>query len=490
MRVNVASCLSLLLLVASFGAGAQQSVPPADKPAAEAAKTAAAPLLEAEVLASSAQHFPGILKSLAEQRAAVGRTVEVLGAFDTVFSADGFDRADGFFDGRVIGGEVKQPFREFGGEVYGGYGVSRGDFPIYEDQAFTAEDGTAKVGVMFSLLRDRAIDTRRANLVDAELGLVQADLELMLTRVGVQQRALRAYWRWVAAGHQLVVYNELLQLALDREDGLRRQVRDGSRAAIFITENAQNITRRRSLALNAQRDFRAAAFDLSFFLRDNDGETRLPPAARLPGLERISSVPMPDSGGAIDRSLALRPELLIIDAALGRAQQRIALSENELKPRLDLNLEYSNGLGDEGEGGPSKNSEDVIVGLTFTVPLQRREAKGRLAQARAKRDALAFERQRLEDQIELELQNILLDLDVARDLAGLARLEMEQAETMREAERQRFENGASDFFLVNLREEAEANARIRYFAAQREAHVARANYDAATVNLPQLGITP
>jgi len=489
VRVRAIFSWCLLLALASSDASAQVGMPAADADAVAVAP-AATPLLEDEVLASSAQHFPGILKSLAEQRVALGRTLEVEGAFDTVFSADGFSRTEGFYDGRVIGGEVKQPFREFGGNVYGGYGISRGDFPIYEDQEFTAEDGTAKLGVLFSLLRDRAIDQRRANLVDAQLGLVQADLELMLTRVGVQQRALRAYWNWVASGYQLEVYRELLQLALDRDAGLRQQVKDGSRAAIFITENAQNITRRRSLTLNAERDFRAAAFELSFFLRDAAGETLLPAADRLPGPQQIASVPMPDSGGAVERSLAVRPELLIIDAALGRAQQRIALSENELKPRLDLNLEYSGGLGDPGEGGPSKNSEDLIVGFTFTVPLQRREAKGRLAQARAKRDALQFERQRLEDQIELELQNILLDLDVARELAGLAKLEMEQAQTMREAERQRFENGASDFFLVNLREEAEANARIRYFAAQREAHVARANYDAATVNLSQLGLRP
>ncbi len=489
------SCLAALLLSVS----ALVSLPVAAQPVVDSAATVAVdgdtgaaplPLLQDEVLASSAQHFPGILKSLAEQRIALGRTQEVEGAFDTVFSADANSRAEGFYDGRYVDGTIKRPFREFGGNVYGGYGISRGDFPIYEDENFTAEDGSLKLGVLFSLLRDRAIDPRRANIVDAQLGLEQADLELMLTRVGVQQRALRAYWSWVAAGHQLAVYNELLQLALDREEGLRQQVRNGSRAAIFITENAQNITRRRSLALNAQRDFRAAAFSLSFFLRDGAGETMVPSASRLPGLDKIRSVPMPDSGGAVDRSLALRPELLIIDAALGRAQQKIALSENELKPRLDLNLEYKSGLGDDGEGGPSKSSEDLMVGFTFEVPLERRRAKGRLAQARAKREALEFERQRLEDQIELELQNILLDLDVARELAALAKLEVEQAQTMRNAERKRFDSGASDFFLVNLREEAEANARIRYFAAQREAHVARANYDAATVNIAELGISP
>lgn len=447
-----------------------------------------APLLPDEVLASSAQHFPGILKSLAEQRVALGRALEAEGSFDTVFSSDGFSRLNGFYDGRVAGAKVKQPFREFGGNLYGGYSVSRGDFPLYEDENFTSTDGTLKVGALFSLLRDRAIDSRRAGIVDARLALREAELELMLTRVGVQQRALSAYWNWVASGRQLAVYEELLELAIDRETGLRQQVEDGSRARIFLTENAQNITRRRSLTVNARRDFRAAAFELSYYLRDAAGNTRMPHPARLPPGESVRALSAPEPVLAVEQSLARRPELLIIDTALERAQQRIALSENELMPQLDFNVEYAYGLGDQGEGGPSRDSEDVIVGFSVSVPLERRFAKGRLQQARARRDALEFERRQAEDQIELELRNILLDLDVAAELAGLARQEVRQAEEMREAERQRFEQGASDFFLVNLREEAEANARIRYFAALREERVARAAYDAATVNTERLGL--
>ena len=473
---------SLLLLLLAFALGGQaQEVPQAER-------AAVGPLLPEEVLASSAMHFPGILKSLAEQRVALGKALEAEGAFDTVFSGDGFNRLNGFYDGRVAGADVTRPFREFGGNLYGGYSISRGDFPIYEDEYFTSTDGTVKVGALFSLLRDRAIDSRRAGIVDAQLGLQKAELEVMFTRVGVQQRALRAYWSWVAAGQQLEVYNELLQLALDREAGLRQQVEDGSRARIFLTENAQNITRRQSLVLNARRDFRAAAYELSYYLRDSVGATQVPAPTRLPPPGMIETVAMPGEEEEASLSLKRRPELLILDTSLDRVKQRIALSENELLPRLDLNLEYAYGLGDQGEGGPSKDSEDFIVGFTVSVPLERRFAKGRLAQARAQRSALEFERQRLEDQIELELQSILLDLDAARELSVLAEREVDQAEIMRAAERKRFEEGASDFFLVNVREETEANARIRYYAAQRAAHIARANYDAATVNLDELGI--
>lgn len=471
----------LLLLVLHAVAGTARG---AETPAGPALQ----PLTAREVLASSAEHFPGILRSLAEQRAALGKTLEAQGDFDIVFSSDGFNRLDGFYDGRVAGAGVKRPFREIGGNLYGGYSISDGNFPVYEDEYFTGANGTLKIGALFSLLRDRAIDPRRAGLVDARLNLQKASLEVLLTRVGVQQRALQAYWNWVMAGQQLVVYKELLQLAEVREAGLVRQVQDGSRARIFITENAQNITRRQSLTLNAQRKFRVAALDLSFYLRDNSGQTLVPAPDRLPKGSEESSAITPLVEEQLEETLARRPELLILDTALQRARQRILLSENEMKPRLDLNLEYAHGFGGPGEGGISKNTEDFIIGFQVEVPLERSQARGRLARARARHRALQFERQQLEDRIEIELRNILLDLRTAEDLVALARREVEQARIMREAERKRFEQGASDFFLVNLREEAEANARIRFFASQREVRIARVNYDAAIVNLEKLGI--
>ena len=138
---------------------------------------AADPLLPTDVLQASESHFPSILKALADRRAAEGRVTESLGAFDIVFSADGFDRAAGFYDGTALGGKVLKPLRPLGGQLYGGYSLSNGDFPIYEDENFTNNGGTAKLGVLFSLLRDRDIDARRFGQIDAELALRQADLE-------------------------------------------------------------------------------------------------------------------------------------------------------------------------------------------------------------------------------------------------------------------------------------------------------------------------
>lgn len=449
------------------------------------------PLLVEEVLRASGKHFPSILQALAGRQIAQGRVTESLGAFDVVFAADGFDRMNGFYDGTALAGKVIKPLRPMGAQLYGQYALSNGDFPIYEDENFTNTGGTAKLGVLFSLLRDRDIDARRFGQIDAELAFQQADLEVLLTKVGVQQRALGAYWRWVAAGQQLSVYESLLAIALAREDGLETEVSSGRRAAIFIIENKQNITRRQTLATAARRDFRIAANQLAFFLRDENGEPLQPATSRLPAQQQFGPLPELPSAESLDVTALLeqRPELRILQTGAERALQKIAASENELKPRLDLNLELAEGFGTIGEGGASRDSTDAIVGFTFSVPLERRQAKGRITQARAQLESLRQERRRVEDQVEIELRNILLELDIARQLMALAEQDVDLSETMRRAEVRRFEQGASDFFLVNIREETAADARVRFYTAYRRTRVAQANFDAATVNLPRLGIT-
>ncbi len=448
-------------------------------------------MLSAEdVLASSAVHFPTILEALAERRGADAALLEAEGAFDLVFGADGSSRTAGFYDGSVIDSGVRQNFGPLGSSAYVGYRLSDGTFPIYEDANYTNDRGELKVGVLFSLLRDRDIDDRRFRRTDARLAIREASLDLLLTRVGVQQRALAAYWRWVTAGRQLEVFDTLLAIALERESGLVEQVRSGALAEIFLVENGQNITRRQRLAASARRDFQSAGLALSFYYRDENGEPQLPVADQMPPTAPIGEFELlaVGAGPGAMTSIMQRPELAILSTAIERAQNRIALAENSMKPRVDLNFELSHGLGSIAEGGPSRDSTDAAMRLSFSVPLQRRAARGRIAREHAEVEILE-QRERLQlDRLEVEVQDIVLALDVAEELLRLAEQEVDQAETMRDAEQQRFESGASDFFLVNIREERAADARIQYLAADLERRIARINFDATTMDLERLGV--
>ncbi len=449
-----------------------------------------APLQVDDVLSASAAHFPLILKSLAAQRVAAGKALEAEGSFDVVFDAGGFSRTSGFYDGTVANGRVRQRIRNLGADVYASYSISDGIFPIYEDINYTNTGGAAKVGVMFALMRDREFDRQRFDVADAQLDLQEADLDLLLTRVGVQQRAQIAYWRWVTLGRQLRIYENLLRIARERQTGLEEQVRQGARANIFLTENLQNITRRQTLVTAAEKDLAIAANNLAIYYRDENGTPVAPAQEQLPPGEAISEI---GSLANVDQlaltdALAKRPELQLLRNAIQREQNRIALAKNNLKPRLDLGVEVKQPFGAVGDGGVSRDTTDTIVGFTFSVPFQRSSERGRLQRSEAMLDAKREEQRLAEEQIQIELRNVLIDLRTSRDLLLLAAQEVQQSEIMRAAELRRFTSGASDFFLVNVREEVAADARIKLLQAELDTRVSRTNFDAATVDLGRLGL--
>lgn len=440
-----------------------------------AAAQGSGPLTLDEVLRSSAAHGPQIIEALARVRQAEGRALTADGAFDTVFDADAQSRVAGYYDGSYVETRATRPLTGNGGQLYGGYRVSRGTFPIYEDKAYTDRLGELKIGGLFSLLRDRAIDERRGRARLAAGDLDVARLEREMVAIGVQARAIAAYQNWATAGLRLATYRALLALAEERRGGIARQVQLGARPQILLTENEQNIVRRRALVVRTEQEFAAAANSLSFFLRDAAGDRVTPSADRLPAALPTFRARRPV--GAVDR-----PDLRTLTARVDQSLVRLALAENELKPRLDLRGELAYDLGRTGLGGRSRDGEEAIVGMRFAVPLQRRQAKGRIAEARAEIDGLRTRERLVTEQIAVEVGGIVIAVDGAEKTAALAEQEADLADRMAAAERRRFELGASDFFLLNLREEAAADARVRRLDAQARAALAAADLAGATAD--------
>jgi outer membrane protein TolC len=437
-----------------------------------------------EVLASSRQHTPQVLEAIARVRAAEGRRLATDGAFDIVFKGDADSRLGGFYDGKSLGASVTRPLQTMGGELYAGYRVSDGRFPVYEDERFTNQLGELKAGVVFALLRDRLIDDRRfaRNVADVDIELARN--EQLMIAIGVQRRAMDAYGTWVAIGLRLEVLRALLALAEGRQDGLRGQVARGMKPTILLVENDQNILRRKALVVEAEQALSIAATRLSLYLRDETGLPVTPPPGRLPSALPPAPVPSDDA-----RTLAAaRPDLKAIDLRMQQARERLALTRNSALPRLDLVLETSRDFGDIGAGGRSRSGTDPRIGLQFSVPLQQRSAKGQLAATEAELDAQGLRRRQLEDQIGIELETIQTDIDATHRVVELALAEQGRATQLAAAERRRFELGASDLFLVQIREEAEASARIRAIESAWRETQARAELAAVTADLPALGL--
>jgi outer membrane protein TolC len=447
-----------------------------------AAPAAAAPLTLDEVLASSARSQPQIVEALARVRQAQGRALTAEGAFDTVFDVDARSRVAGFYDGSVVDARVTRPLTANGGYLYGGYRASRGDFPIYEDQAFTNRFGELKVGGLFSLLRDRLVDERRTRRTLAAADVDVARFEAQAVGIGVQRRAIDAYQAWVAAGLRLRTYRDLLELADTRRGAIARQVQLGARANILLTEADQNLVRRRALVVRAEQDLAVAANSLSLFFRDEQGKPVTVTADRLPAdAEALAALDRVRAAGA-----GSRPDLAAILTRVEQAVARLALAENDLRPRLDVRGEAGKDVGEGGTGGRSRTPFEAIVGVRFSVPLENRAARGRVAEAKAEIDALQIRSRFLREQIAVEVEGIVIAIDAAERLALAAAKEQVLADRLAAAERRRFELGSSDFFLVNQREETATDAAVRLIDARARIAAAQAELAAATGDLASL----
>lgn len=440
-----------------------------------------------EVLRVSARAAPQIVEALARERAAEGRALSAAGAFDTVFEVDGRSRALGYYDGTVVAGRATRPLTGNGGYVYGGYRVSRGNFPIYEDENYTNRLGEVKVGALYSLLRDRLVDERRTRQTVAAADIDIARFERESVVIGVQRRAIDAYQNWVVAGLRLAAYRDLLNLSESRRGAIARQVELGARPEILLAENDQNLVRRQALVVRAEGDFEAAANALSLYYRDAAGEPVLVGAERLPAdATALTGV----VAAAVANFAQRRPDLQVLLAKIDQGSAKLALAQNDLRPRLDLRGEVGKDVGEEGLGGRSRTPLEAAVGFRFSIPLQNRAARGRLAEARAEIDALQARSRFLRDQIATEVEGITINVGAAERLAAIAEQERMLAERLANAERRRFELGSSDFFLVNQREETANDARVRLIDAQARIAAARAELAAATADRGALGLEP
>ncbi len=92
-----------------------------------------------------------------------------------------------------------------------------------------------------------------------------------------------------------------------------------------------------------------------------------------------------------------RPELANFRLALERAANRVELRRNDLfsrgwRPRSKC----LDGIGEIGS--PTGNTAGALVGVTFSIPLQRREAQGRLQRAEAELRETELRQRRTADQ--------------------------------------------------------------------------------------------
>lgn len=441
----------------------------------------APPLTEDDVVRSVAEQYPPMLAALIERDIAAGRLRSALGAFDFQVFAKVFGNPTGYYEQGTVDVGFEQFTGIWGSTIYGGYRLNRGDtLPDY-DKNRTEKGGEPRVGFRLPLLKDGRIDSKRAAVEKARLDRELADPSIQRQQLDFLRAAAVAYYGWLGAGQRWKLAEDLLRVAQERARALAGQLAVGLVAPLTITDNERLVVSRSLAVVQARRRFEAAALTLSLFLRDAESRPVVAGRERLP--DRIPTTgprPVEDSTRDLDAALRQRPELRRFELALEKARVDVKLARNQMLPNLDAGVVVSDDLGDQ----PYKDlaQTELQVGLEFRMPLQRREARGRIEEFEGQVEQLLAQQRFARERIAAEVADARSALTAAHEQVIQAARNVFLAGELEEAERERFRAGASDLLAVQIREQAAFDAQVLEVDSRMDYFRAAADLAAATAS--------
>jgi outer membrane protein TolC len=459
-------------------------------PAAAVVPTEKPPLKLEEVLAGVERQYPPFLAALIEQDIVNGRARSARGSFDTTLSVSVTDQTNGYYDGEYGRAVLEQPLSFWGGSVYGGYRLSSGYLPNYNKER-TASGGQVIAGIKLPLLRDGTIDARRVKLKQALIDEQLADPYILRQRLDFVRAATIAYYNWVAMGRRMLLAEELLRIAKDRQSAIGELIAHGSTPPIVRVDNERLVISRNLALVQARRRFEAAAIELSLFHRSaDDAQPVVVTRDRLPKeFPVVAAYDEKQLPGDTARAVAARPEMRRYQLTLEKAKLDGELADNDLLPELSVGAEAAQAV--DGKHLKDVEATEIAAKVELKIPLERREAKGRLQAIRAQIRRLELEAGFARERIENDVRDSHSALRAATGQIEGAERNVELAEELRKAENERFNLGAVDLLALQIREQAAFEAQVQEVESRAEYFRAFANYRAATAaDAPEKSVRP
>lgn len=304
------------------------------------------------------------------------------------------------------------------------------------------------------------------------------DFERIVTTT--TQDVVNAYWNLVNSRQQLVVAQQSLSLARELHDRNRIQVEVGTMAPLELVQSEAAIATREEDIIRSTSAIGDAEDALRRLLNlpAGGGLWEMPiMTTTQPETERISI----DVDAAIATALQERPELRVQELQLELARFDAELARNELKPDLNLRLDYGySGLGTRyGDAFDQITGLDFggwLVQLQFAYPIQNRAARAASASANLNVDRVQTLLDDEQSFITTEVRRAARAVETAAKTIDAARTSVRFQEQNLDAERKRYENGMSTSFQITQIQDDLTQARSREVQATINYRTALAEY--------------
>lgn len=422
-----------------------------------------APALKLEdVLKQTREQAPKVLASIEKVVSSREKVRAAEGAFDARLGLDYDRREGGKYPGDVYNGKIEKPLQPFGAKVYGGYRKSDGTFPVYEGKRVTLDDGEIMAGLSFSLLRNFNIDEKRLKLGLSKFDLQKSEWKNKEVLMKLQKEASLAYWSWVASGHLLKVAEDLLSLAENRQVAFEKRIKRGDLAALYAIENRQYIVKRRTKVRKGRAEFEMAALYLSLYWRNDKGEPQIATIADLPTIDSMEKTSFNDKKIVLTDLMKTSFTLRSLNTEILANEKRSEFFDSRFLPEVSVKYEVAR---DRGDGSSTLVGTEHKVMVGVDIPIERNFLKGNSAANRAQQRILKHQMRLAQDNLQVSVNQLKTKLSAAVDIIENTKQEVDLGEQLERGEKKKFRSGASDFFVVNLREQNTFDARLKRIEA-------------------------
>jgi outer membrane protein TolC len=405
-------------------------------------------------------HHPMAAQANLQRQFGEASVLRARGAFDPVVYTDYQQKM--FNDSeyyQLLDGGLKVP-TWFGLEFKGGYEQTEGVYLNPEHN--TPTGGLLYAGVSLPIGQGLFIDQRRAGLRMAQIYRESTEAIRLEMLNDLLYEAGSAYWEWFAAYHTVQVFENTLDLAIERLEAVKVSARIGELPAIDTVEAGIQVQNLQLSLQQAQLDYRNARELLAVYLWA-DGmvpleleETTFPaPLVEVPATE-VDPDLLNELNTLVENHPILRQYRYKLDEL--RIDQR--WKREQLKPELNLQYNFLNeALFGETWGTFSPNN--YKVGLEFKMPLLLRRERGNLQITNLKIQETELELSNKSAFLFFKAVAALNTWELSKQQVDLYTQTVNDLNRLLNGERQLFDLGESSLFLVNTREINYVNAQVR-----------------------------
>ena len=316
-------------------------------------------------------------------------------------------------------------------------------------------NNSAFVGVSLEPFRGIMVDKRNSIVKQAKNFVELTKNEQLLVVNDLLLETTSAYWNWVNAYYINTILIRSVQNNKERYEVVKKSFFAGDRAAIDTTEALTQLQTFEIMQNQAALDLQKARLELSNYFWTANGmpyelEEDILPLSNFE-LNKISNIELGKLEELVDKAIRTHPKIKMTNNKSAILDIEKRLKTIELFPSLKLNYNaLENNLSRISSNFNTSNN--TKYGVTLTMPLFQRQARGELAKTKNKIDELDWNIKYITLEIENKVRGSFAEFYALKQQVKTNEGILNANKLLFDTENIKFQIGESSLFLINNRE--------------------------------------